>query len=96
VIQGDRIAAVAHDGHGCTLSIAAASMIADRLVGLDIAAARALVAEFDAMVAGDGPIAAELGELAAFAGVRAFRSRRACASLPGRALIDALAHQPHC
>ena len=51
-IQGDRIIAVAHEGHGCTLSIAAASMLADRLVGLDVDAARSLVTEFEAMVAG--------------------------------------------
>ena len=92
-VEGERIADVAHTGHGCTLSIAAASVLADRLIGLTLVEARALIAAFEAMVATepDAPDHEdELGPLAAFAGVRAFRSRRACATLPARAVIRAL------
>ncbi len=93
VVDGDRIADVAHDGHGCALSIAAASVLADRLIDMSLADARSLVAVFEAMVAsepGSSDRAEALGSLAAFAGVRQFRSRRTCATLPARALIRAL------
>jgi nitrogen fixation NifU-like protein len=94
VVVGDRITGVGHDGHGCTLSIAAASVLADRVVGMRLADVRALIDAYDAMIAAEpgAPDRAEvLGELAAFAGVREFRSRRACATLPARALVRALA-----
>ena len=93
LVENDRITDVAHTGHGCTLSIAAASVLADRLIGLTLSDARALLAAFEAMIASepDAPDRSdELGALAAFAGVRAFRSRRACATLPARAVVRAV------
>ena len=92
-MEGERITDVAHTGHGCTLSIAASSVLADRLIGLTLVEARALIAAFETMIATepDAPDHAdELGPLAAFAGVRAFRSRRACATLAARAVSRAL------
>jgi NifU-like protein involved in Fe-S cluster formation len=71
----------------------------DQLPGLDRAAARALAAAFAAFVhaapdttAPDtaSAAAAGLGDLTAFAGVRAFKSRQPCATLPFRALLAAL------
>jgi nitrogen fixation protein NifU and related proteins len=84
---------VSFEGRGCALSRAAASILSTMLAGQDLAAARALSAAFEAFVhaAPDAPAAPELGDLAAFAGVRRFRSRRACATLPLRALAAALA-----
>jgi nitrogen fixation NifU-like protein len=87
---------VSFEGRGCSLSRASASILSTMLAGRDLASARALAAAFDAFVqaAPDAPAvpgAAELGDLAAFAGVRRFRSRRACATLPLRALGSALA-----
>jgi nitrogen fixation NifU-like protein len=93
VVDGDRITEVAHDGHGCALSIAASSVLADRLIDLSLDDARSLVAAFEAMVAdepGSPDRADALGPLASFAGVRQFRSRRTCATLCGRALLRAL------
>jgi nitrogen fixation protein NifU and related proteins len=95
LVENARIADVAHSGHGCALSIASASLLADRLIGLTLADARAVLASFEAMIATepDAPDRAdELGPLAAFAGVRAFRSRRACATLPARAVMRSLEH----
>jgi nitrogen fixation NifU-like protein len=83
---------IAFDGRGCALSRAAASimctMVRDR--GLD--AVRQLTAAFEHLVqsAPDAAIADDLGELRAFTGVRRFRSRRVCALLPFRALMQAL------
>jgi len=87
---------VSFEGRGCSLSRAAGSIFATMLAGRELASARALSAAFEAFVhaAPDMPLdpaaAADLGELTAFAGVRRFRSRRACATLPLRALAAAL------
>lgn len=85
------------EGRGCSLSRAAASILTTLLAGRELASARALAAAFEAFVqsAPDAAAApADLGDLAAFAGVRRFRSRRACATLPLRALAAAVAAGP--
>ena len=90
-IEDGVIRDVSFEGRGCALSRAAASILATMLAGRELASARALAAAFEAFVqAAPGTAAApELGDLAAFAGVRRFRSRRACATLPLRALAAA-------
>jgi len=84
---------ISFEGRGCSLSRAAASILTTLLVGRDLAAARALSAAFSAFVhsAPDTPppTTPPLGDLAAFSGVRRFRSRRACATLPLQALAAA-------
>jgi nitrogen fixation protein NifU and related proteins len=94
-IEDGVIRDISFEGRGCSLSRAAASILATMLAGRDLAAARALAAAFEAFVHAppDAPAAADpaLGELAAFAGVRRFRARRACATLPLRALAAATA-----
>jgi len=93
-LDGERVAAAGFEGHGCALSQAAASILSERLPGLDRAAARALLDRFAAFVAAPPADAtaddAALGDLTAFAGVRAFRSRQACATLAARAAVRAL------
>lgn len=83
---------IAFDGRGCALSQAAASIMTTMVRGAGPDAARRLAGAFEQFVqsAPDAAIPAELGELRAFAGVRRFRSRRPCALLPFRALIQAL------
>ena len=101
-IEDGVIRDVSFEGRGCSLSRAAASILSTMLAGRDLAAARALSAAFEAFVhappdsppaspAAAAPDAPALGELAAFSGVRRFRSRRACATLPLRALAAATA-----
>ena len=92
IAAGDRIAEIAFEGRGCALSRAAASMMTDHVAGTPIADVPALAAQFDRFVAEpiDAPVPDGLGELAAFRGLRAVRSRRTCASLPFRALVAAL------
>jgi len=86
------IRALAFDGRGCALSRAAASIMTTMVRDQPAEAARRLAAAFEQFVqaAPDAPVPAELGELAAFAGVRRFRSRRVCATLAFRALVRAL------
>ena len=92
VVEDGRVREIACDGRGCALSRAAASLMAERATGASLADLRALAAAFEAFVAEpvDAPVPALLGDLGAFAGVRAARSRRTCATLPFRALLAAL------
>jgi nitrogen fixation NifU-like protein len=86
------ITEAAFEGRGCALSRAGASIAATRSRGAPPPPGRALAASVEAFVSapvGD-PVAPELGELAAFVGVRAFKSRRSCACLALRALTAAL------
>ena len=94
--RGDdgRVDAITFEARGCALSRAAASLMTERVRGLSAAEATTLSARFEAFVrtdATDAPDDAILGDLTAFAGVRAFRSRQACATLPFRTLLAALA-----
>jgi nitrogen fixation protein NifU and related proteins len=92
IVDGGVVRDVAFEARGCAVCRASASMLTDRAIGASLADLRALADHFTAFVAEpvDAPIP-DLGELAAFAGVRAVRSRRTCATLPWRALVDALA-----
>jgi len=92
-IEGGVIRDLSFEGRGCALSRAAASILTTMLRDRPLAVAHALAAAFDAFVqsAPDALADAQLGDLAAFAGVRRFRSRRACATLPLRALAAAIA-----
>jgi nitrogen fixation NifU-like protein len=82
------VRAAGFEARGCALCRAAASILTTQLVGLDGAATRACLDTFDAFVASppEAPTPADLGDLAAFAGVRRFKSRRACALLAARAV----------
>jgi len=90
------VRAAAFLGRGCALSRAAASILTTQVAGLDAAAVAARLAAYEAFIASppDAPVPADLGDLAAFAGVRRFRSRRACALLAVRALRAASSTKP--
>jgi nitrogen fixation NifU-like protein len=81
------------EGRGCALSRAAASILTTMLRDRPLADTRALAEAFQAFVRAPPGATADdpaLGELTAFAGVRRFRSRQACATLAIRALAAAL------
>ncbi len=90
-VAGDVVEKCAFEARGCALCRAAASIVTTR-TPIAVADLRALAARFEQFVAEpvDAPVPPELGELAAFAGVRTARSRRTCATLPFRALVAAL------
>ncbi len=91
VVAGDTIASAAFEAQGCTLSLAAASLLATKLQAASLADARALVDRFAAFVREPpGAPLPDLGDLTAFAGVRDFKSRQLCATLPAQALLNAL------
>lgn len=81
-LDHDVIADVSFEGSGCAISTASASLMTESVKGKTLAEAEALLARFQQMITAppDAPIA-DLGKLAALAGVRQFPLRVKCASL---------------
>jgi len=82
---------IAFQGSGCAISKASASMMTQALKGKRTDEAEALFARFRQVVTGTNTAeAADLGKLAAFAGVSEFPVRVKCATLAWHALRAAL------
>lgn len=92
LVDDERVAGVSWQGHGCTVSMASASVLTDVVAGLPVASARALVGRFTALVrpGGSAEEDPELGDAVAFAGVGRYPLRARCAGLAWFALDDAL------
>lgn len=88
-VVGGSIQDARFTGQGCAISQASADLMAEALIGLDIAAARELSAQFKAFIRGEKPTL-ELGELHALGGVRQLHARVKCATLPWTTLDGAL------
>lgn len=84
---------LAFQGVGCAIATAAASMMTETLRGRSLAAADACFHDFRSLVTGE-QCTADLGELAAFAGVRGFPARVKCATLAWHTLQAALDARP--
>jgi nitrogen fixation protein NifU and related proteins len=80
----------AFQGAGCAISRAAASMMTASVIGKPEREVDALFHRVHAMLTGANGVAAEVGKLAVFAGVREFPSRIKCATLPWHTLQAAL------
>ncbi len=91
--DGHRITAVSYTGSGCAIAKASASLMSDALADKTVEEARALHASLEAMMAGslEDPVnEAQLQDLAALSGVRAYPVRRKCAELPWKTLLEML------
>ncbi|MDQ7006246.1 MAG: SUF system NifU family Fe-S cluster assembly protein [Acidobacteriota bacterium] len=94
------IRAVSARTRGCSLSVASASMLAERLAGIEVEAARRLSRAVQAYLTAtddDQETEVELGELEALGGVRRLAARRPCTLLPWQcldALLDDCAPDP--
>ena len=81
-INNNRIEKVRFHGHGCAISQAASSMLAQQLEGKTITEAKKLITTLKALMQGQDPDASvDLGDLEALAGVRKFPVRVKCAAL---------------
>lgn len=92
-LEDDRVADVAFQGSGCAIAKASASLMTGAVLGRTVPEAEALFQRFHQMVTSraDAPVSeAELGKLAALAGVRAFPARVKCASLAWHTLHAAM------
>jgi nitrogen fixation NifU-like protein len=88
-LEGDRVADVAFEGRGCSISQAAASMLCDAVAGEDRDQALALLERYHAMLVSGGG-ADEVGDLEALQGVAAYPVRIKCATLAANGLREAL------
>jgi nitrogen fixation NifU-like protein len=91
LVEDGRVVDVRFEGDGCAICIASASAMTERVKGLPLDDAIALFDRFHDVLTGRlEPDAGELGDLAAFEGVRRFPMRVKCATLPWHALREAL------
>lgn len=89
---------VSYDALGCSISQAAASVLAELVIDRPLAEAAQVHAEFVALMHSLGrsePDEEVLGDAAAFAGVAKFPARVKCALLAWMAWQDALARSGH-
>jgi len=93
-LEGETVAQIAFDGHGCSISQASASMMTESVQGMAARQALELVETVRRMMHGERP-AEDLGDLMALGGVAKFPVRVKCALLPWMALRAALAHLGH-
>jgi len=93
VVDGDVVRDVRFEGSGCAISTASASLMTEAVKGKPIADTLELFERFHDVVtspAADDVSKAEIGKLAALAGVREFPMRVKCASLAWHTLRAAL------
>ncbi len=89
-LEGDRLAAVAHEVKGCLLCEAAASTIAGHFPGKSRAEIAAGIAAITRLMQEGQPPPAAWSVLEVFTPVHTTRSRRNCVLLPFKALEQAL------
>jgi nitrogen fixation NifU-like protein len=96
-LEGDRVADLKFEGHGCAISMASASLMSEAVKGRPRGEIERLFEQVHAVITGRAPSGAqELGKLAALGGVAEFPARVKCASLCWHTLQAALAdnHAP--
>jgi len=92
-LDGERVADIRFEGHGCAISTASASLMTEAVKGKDRTAIAELFGKVHALLTQQQAAADPgLGKLAALSGVREFPARVKCASLCWHTLNAALAH----
>ena len=89
--DGDTLEGIAFDGKGCSISQASASMMTEKVKGLETKAAAVMAESIKRMMAGEeeGDPAA-LGDLVSLKGVVKYPVRIKCALLGWNSLLEAL------
>ncbi|MFQ5690135.1 MAG: Fe-S cluster assembly sulfur transfer protein SufU [Gemmatimonadota bacterium] len=97
-LESGRVVDARFAGHGCSISLASASMMTAKLKGRTLAQARELAAKFTRLLHGDAEMARdrELGDLRAMSGVSKFPVRIKCALLGWNCLEELLGSEPGC
>jgi nitrogen fixation NifU-like protein len=90
-VEGDRVADIAFQGQGCSISQSSASMLTEAVKGRSVEDAGALASDFRGMMAGEvEPNEDEFGDLIALKGVVKYPIRIKCAVLAWDVLQEAL------
>lgn len=93
-LERDRIREISARTRGCSIAVAAGSVMAELVLGQPPVEAEALRRALERIVAGDPAPEGADERLRAFAAVAPLRSRHRCALLPWEALREALASLP--
>ena len=89
--DGDKVAGIAFEGKGCSISQASASMMTEKVQGLDAKEARAVVESIKRMMAGEEEgDPSSIGDLVSLKGVVKYPVRIKCALLGWNTLQEAL------
>ncbi|MDQ0732872.1 Fe-S cluster assembly sulfur transfer protein SufU [Arthrobacter sp. B1I2] len=92
-VQDGKVAQVAWDGAGCSISMASASVLSDLAQGMTVADLHEVIDNFREVLRSRGKIHADpelLGDAAAFEGVARYAARVKCAMISWVAAEDAL------
>jgi nitrogen fixation protein NifU and related proteins len=90
-LEGDQLAQVAVDGHGCSISQASASVMTEQVKGRSVSEALDQIEQFRRLMHSEAePDEDVLGDGVAFAGVARYPARVKCALLGWMALKDAV------
>lgn len=90
-LENGRVVDAGVHTHGCAISRASGSMLAELVNGLSVEQARRVADVFKGVLQGEEPPSSvDLGDLEALTGVRKFPVRIKCALLPWVTLLDAL------
>ena len=89
--DGDTLEGISFEGKGCSISQASASMMTERVKGLEVKAATELAESIKRMMAGEEEGDADsLGDLVSLKGVVKYPVRIKCALLGWNTLLEAL------
>jgi nitrogen fixation protein NifU and related proteins len=89
--DGDKVDGIAFEGKGCSISLASASMMTEKVRGLSIEEAEELADEIKSMMAGEAEGDADtLEDLVSLKGVVKYPVRIKCALLGWNTLVEAL------
>lgn len=90
-VEGDQVKELQVECHGCSISVASGSMMAEMVPGQDVTDVRRLIEAVKGMMQGKEPDPAlDLGDVEALEGVRKFPVRVKCALLAWTTLEEAL------
>ena len=90
-LDGEKIDKVHIEGHGCSISVASGSMLADILCGKSINEAKKISKYLkDIMHSKENGVGIDIGDLEALEGVKKFPVRIKCALLPWTTFDEAL------
>lgn len=94
LLEGKKVQEVNHDGHGCSICCASASILSELVSGKNISEVRKIIEEYYKMLKGETEIDAELlDEALAFRGVALFPARYKCATISWQALTEILGEE---
>jgi nitrogen fixation protein NifU and related proteins len=93
--DGEDLEGIAFEGKGCSISMASASMMTEKVKGLDVKQARAVAESIKRMMAGEEPgDMNELGDLVSLRGVVRYPVRIKCALLGWNTWLEGLDEVP--